>query len=35
MKPEPELRDTFIAEAATDDRPAAQIVCELMRDYIE
>ncbi len=35
MKLEPELRDTFMAEAAADDRPAAQVLRELMRDYIE
>lgn len=35
MKLEPELRDTFMAEAAADDRPAAQVVRELMRGYIE
>jgi len=35
MELEPELRDTFMAEAAADDRPAAQVVCELMRGYIE
>ena len=34
MKLEPELRDAFMAEAAADDRPAAQVVRELMRDYI-
>lgn len=34
MKIEPELRDTFMAEAAADDRPAAQVLRELMRDYI-
>ena len=34
MKLEPDLRDTFMAEAAADDRPAAQVVRELMRDYI-
>jgi hypothetical protein len=34
MKLEPELRDRFMAEAAADDRPAAQILRELMRDYI-
>lgn len=34
MKLEPELRDTFMAEAAADDRPASQVVRELMRDYI-
>jgi len=35
MKLEPELRDTFMAEAAADDRPAAQVVRELMRGYIK
>lgn len=35
LKLEPELRDTFMAEAAADDRPASQIVRELMRGYIE
>ena len=35
MKLEPELRDTFMAEAAADHRPAAQVVRELMRGYIE
>lgn len=35
MKLEPELRDAFMAEAAADDRPAAQVVRELMRGYIE
>lgn len=35
MKLDAELRDTFMAEAATDDRPAAQLVRELMRNYIE
>lgn len=34
MKLEPELRDTFMAEAAAADRPAAQVIRELMRDYI-
>ncbi|MBB5574995.1 MULTISPECIES: antitoxin of toxin-antitoxin stability system [Rhizobium] len=34
MKLEPELRDTFMAEAAADDRPAAQVLRELMREYI-
>ncbi|HEX7339765.1 MAG TPA: antitoxin of toxin-antitoxin stability system [Rhodanobacteraceae bacterium] len=34
MKLEPELRDTFMAEAAADDRPASQVVREMMRDYI-
>ncbi|HAT6804635.1 TPA: antitoxin of toxin-antitoxin stability system [Citrobacter freundii] len=35
MKLEPELRDTFMAEAAAEDRPAAQVIRELMRGYIE
>jgi len=35
MKLEPELRESFMAEAAADDRPASQIVRELMRGYIE
>ena len=35
MKLEPELRDTFMAEAAAADRPAAQVLRELMRDYIK
>ncbi|MEC5342072.1 antitoxin of toxin-antitoxin stability system [Brenneria populi] len=35
MKLEPELRDAFMAEAAADDRPAAQVIRELMRGYIE
>lgn len=35
MKLEPELRDTFMAEAKAADRPASQVVRELMRDYIE
>jgi len=34
MKLEPELRDAFMAEAAELDRPASQIVRELMRDYL-
>jgi hypothetical protein len=35
MKLEPELRDQFIAEAAAEDRPASQIMRDLMRGYIE
>jgi hypothetical protein len=35
MKLEPELRDTFMAEAAGEDRPASQVMRELMRSYIE
>ncbi len=35
MKLEPELRADFMAEAAGEDRPASQIVRELMRAYIE
>ena len=34
MKLEPELREAFAAEAAAADRPAAQVIRELMRDYI-
>jgi predicted transcriptional regulator len=35
MKLEPELRADFMAEAASEDRPASQIMRELMRDYVE
>ena len=35
MKLEPELRDAFMAEAEELDRPASQIVRELMRDFIK
>lgn len=35
MKLEPELRDEFMAEAEAADRPASQILRELMRDYIK
>lgn len=35
MKLESELRDSFMAEAASEDRPASQVVRELMRGYIE
>lgn len=35
MKLEPELRAAFVAEAATEDRPASQVLRELMRGYIE
>lgn len=34
MKLEPELRARFLAEAAREDRPASQVVRELMREYI-
>lgn len=34
MKLEPELRDAFMAAAAAADRPASQIVREMMRNYI-
>ncbi len=34
IKMEPELRDQFMAVAATLHRPAAQIVRDLMRSYI-
>jgi hypothetical protein len=35
MKLEPELRDAFMAEAAEVDRPASQIVRELMKDFVK
>lgn len=35
MKLEPELRENFMAEAASEDRPASQVMRELMRGYIE
>lgn len=35
MKLEPELRDAFMAAAAKADRPASQIVREMMRDYVQ
>lgn len=35
MKLEPELRENFMAEAADEDRPASQVMRELMRGYIE
>jgi predicted transcriptional regulator len=34
MKLEPELRDAFMAEALELDRPASQIMRELMKDYL-
>ncbi len=34
MKLETELRDAFMADAAELDRPASQIVRELMKDYL-
>ena len=34
MKLEPELREAFMAAAAASDRPASQIVRELMRGYV-
>ena len=34
MKLEPELRDALMADAAEVDRPASQIVRELIRDYL-
>jgi hypothetical protein len=34
MKLEPELRDEFIAEAQAQDRPASQVVRELMREFV-
>jgi len=35
MKLEPELRAKFMAAAAAEERPASQVMRELMRDYIE
>lgn len=35
MKLEPELRDAFMAAAKRADRPASQILRELMRDFVE
>lgn len=35
MKLEPELRDAFMKAAAAADRPASQIVRELMRDFVQ
>ncbi len=35
MKLEADLRDRFMAEAQAVDRPAAQIIREFMRDFIE
>jgi predicted transcriptional regulator len=35
MKLEPELRDAFMAAAEQEDRPASQIVREMMRDYVD
>ncbi|MDI6027436.1 antitoxin of toxin-antitoxin stability system [Corticibacterium sp. UT-5YL-CI-8] len=34
MKLEPELRDAFMAEAEAADRPASQIVREMMREFV-
>ena len=35
LKLEPELRDAFMKAAAAADRPASQIVREMMRDYVQ
>ena len=35
MKLDAQLRDAFMAEAVKEDRPASQILRELMRGYIE
>lgn len=35
MKLEPELRDTFMAEAEACHRPASQVLRELMREFVE
>lgn len=34
LKLDPQLRADFMSEAAGEDRPASQVVRELMRDYI-
>jgi predicted transcriptional regulator len=34
MKLEPELREAFLAETAAVDRPASQVVRELMREFV-
>ena len=34
MKLEPELREAFMAEAEASDRPASQVVRELMREFV-
>ena len=34
MKLEPELRDDFMAEARALDRPASQVVRDLMREFV-
>ena len=35
IKLEPELREAFMAATTADDRPASEVVRELMRGYIE
>ncbi len=35
MKLEPALRDAFMAEAQASDRPASQVVRELMREFVK
>jgi predicted transcriptional regulator len=35
MKLEPELRDEFMAAAQAADRPASQVVRELMREFVQ
>jgi predicted DNA-binding protein len=35
IKMEPELRDRFMAASADDHRPAAQIIRELMRRFVD
>ncbi len=35
MKLEPELRDAFMAAAQRADRPASQLVREMMREFVE
>ena len=35
LKIDPELRDAFMSEAQAVDRPASQVVRELMREFVE
>ena len=35
MKLEPELREEFLAEAKAADRPASQVIRELMREFVQ
>ncbi|NHB86794.1 antitoxin of toxin-antitoxin stability system [Photorhabdus tasmaniensis] len=35
MKLESDLRDHFMAATAAEHRPVSQVVCELMREYVQ